>query len=63
MGLTKNLAECFNNCRGDTFITPRPLVSKVGAKIYSLQNPTKKVSKSEENPKGIIDLLDEPAVV
>lgn len=60
--LTRDLAERFNNRYGDTFVIPQPLVAKVGAKIYSLQDPTKKMSKSEENPKGTIDLLDEPAV-
>lgn len=60
--LARNLAERFNHRYGDTFIVPEPLVEKVGAKVYSLQNPTKKMSKSEENPKGTIDLLDEPAV-
>lgn len=60
--LARNIAERFNNRYGDTFLVPDPLVEKVGAKIYSLQNPTKKMSKSEENPKGTIDLLDEPAV-
>lgn len=60
--LTRNIAERFNNRYGDTFIIPEPLVASVGAKIYSLQDPTKKMSKSEENPKGTIDLLDEPAV-
>lgn len=60
--LARNLAERFNHRYGDTFRVPEPLVEKVGAKVYSLQNPTKKMSKSEENPKGTIDLLDEPAV-
>ena len=60
--LARNLAERFNNRYGDTFIVPEPLVGKVGAKVYSLQNPTKKMPKSEDNPKGTIDLLDEPAV-
>ncbi|MGX8834876.1 tryptophan--tRNA ligase [Amedibacillus sp. YH-ame6] len=60
--LTRDLAERFNHRYGDTFAIPEPLVAKVGAKIYSLQNPTKKMSKSEDNPKGTIDLLDEPAV-
>ncbi|MDO4465885.1 MAG: tryptophan--tRNA ligase [Bacillota bacterium] len=59
--LTRNLAERFNNRYSDTFVVPEPLVTKVGAKVYSLQNPTKKMSKSEENPKGTIDLLDDPA--
>ncbi|MEG1475315.1 MAG: tryptophan--tRNA ligase [Longicatena sp.] len=60
--LTRDLAERFNHRYGDTFKIPEPLVSKVGAKVYSLQNPTKKMSKSEDNPKGTIDLLDEPSV-
>ncbi len=60
--LTRDLAERFNNRFGDTFVIPEPLVTKVGAKIYSLQDPTKKMSKSDENPKGTIDLLDEPNV-
>lgn len=60
--LARNLAERFNNRYGDVFRVPQPLTPRVGAKIYSLQNPTKKMSKSEENPKGTIDLLDDPAV-
>lgn len=59
--LARNLAERFNNRYGDVFRVPQPLTPKVGAKIYSLQNPTKKMSKSEEDPKGTIDLLDDPA--
>ncbi|MEY8379799.1 tryptophan--tRNA ligase [Ileibacterium valens] len=60
--LTRDLAERFNHRYSDTFKLPQPLVTKVGAKIYDLQNPTKKMSKSETNPKGVIDLLDDPAV-
>lgn len=60
--LARNLVERFNNRYGNTFTVPEPLVAKVGAKIMSLQEPTKKMSKSEENPKGTIDLLDEPSV-
>ncbi len=59
--LTRNLAERFNKRYSDTFKLPEPLVTKVGAKIYDLQNPTKKMSKSESNPKGVIELLDDPA--
>lgn len=59
--LARDIAERFNNRYGETFRIPQPLTSKVGAKIYSLQNPTKKMSKSETNPKGTIDLLDDPA--
>ncbi len=60
--LARDLAERFNHRYGDTFVVPEPIVQKVGAKIMSLQNPTKKMSKSEDNPKATIDLLDEPNV-
>lgn len=60
--LTRNLAERFNHRYSETFVLPEPLITKVGQKIYSLQDPTKKMSKSESNPKGTIDLLDDPAV-
>lgn len=59
--LTRNLAERFNHRYSDTFVLPEPLMASTGQKIYSLQDPTKKMSKSEENPKGTIDLLDPPA--
>ena len=59
--LTRDITERFNNRYGETFRIPQPLTPKVGAKIYSLQNPTKKMSKSEDNPKATIDLLDDPA--
>lgn len=60
--LTRNLAERFNNFYGETFNIPSPIIPKIGAKIMSLQNPAKKMSKSEENQKGCIYLLDEPAI-
>ena len=59
--LTRNLAERFNHRYSDTFVLPEPLMTEVGQKIYSLQDPTKKVSKSEGNGKGTIELLDDPA--
>lgn len=59
--LARDLAERFNKRYSDTFTVPEPIVTKVGAKVYDLQNPTKKMSKSETNPKGVIDLLDNPA--
>lgn len=59
--LTRNLAERFNHRYSDTFKIPEPLSQTVGQKIYSLTDPTKKMSKSESNPKGTIDLLDDPA--
>lgn len=60
--LARNLADRFNNRYSPTFTVPKPLTPKVGAKIYSLQNPLKKMSKSEEDPKGTIALLDNPAI-
>ncbi|MDE6475930.1 MAG: tryptophan--tRNA ligase [Erysipelotrichaceae bacterium] len=60
--LTRNLAERFNNRYGDTFVVPTPIIPEVGAKIMSLQNPLKKMSKSSDDPKGVINLLDEPTV-
>ena len=59
--LTRNLAERFNHRYSDTFVLPEPLMNEVGQKIYSLQDPTKKMSKSEGNGKGTIELLDDPA--
>ncbi len=59
--LTRNLAERFNHRYSDTFKIPEPLSQTVGQKVYSLTDPTKKMSKSESNPRGTIDLLDDPA--
>ena len=56
--LTRTLAERFNNTYGNTFVVPKGYFPKTGARIMSLTEPTKKMSKSEENPKGTIYLLD-----
>lgn len=61
--LTRNLAERFNQKYGDTFTIPEPYIAKDGAKVMSLQDPTKKMSKSDPNPKGYISLLDDINVV
>lgn len=58
--LTRNLAERFNNRFGNTFIVPEIQIPKVGARIMSLQEPTKKMSKSDENLRGFISMLDTP---
>ena len=60
--LARNIAERFNNRYGDTFKIPYPVIPSIGAKIKDLQNPTKKMSKTEDNPKGYILLLEEPEV-
>lgn len=60
--LTRDVAIRFNHRYGDTFKVPQPLIAKVGARIMSLSDPTKKMSKSDENDKGCIYLLDDPKV-
>ncbi len=57
--LTRDLAERFNRDFGDTFKIPEAFVPPVGAKIMSLQDPAKKMSKSDENANGSIFLLDD----
>ncbi len=57
--LARDLAQRFNSRYSDTFKLPEPLIPKIGAKIMDLQNPTKKMSKSAENPKGCIYILDD----
>lgn len=59
--LARNLAERFNNKYGETFKVPEPIVPKEGAKIYDLQNPVKKMSKTDESGKGCIMLLEDVA--
>ena len=61
--LARNIAIRFNNKYGETFKIPEPMIPEVGAKIKDLQDPTKKMSKSSDNPKGIIYLLDDEEVV
>ena len=61
--LARNIAERFNKTYGDTFKVPEPLIPKVGAKIMDLQNPTKKMSKSDESYKGVILLLDDEKTI
>ncbi|TFD59030.1 tryptophan--tRNA ligase [Cryobacterium suzukii] len=60
--LTRDLALRFNSRFGDTFTIPEVAIVKETAKIYDLQNPTSKMSKSAESQAGIIWLLDEPGV-
>ena len=57
--LARDIAERFNNRYSETFKLPEPLVPKVGGRIMDLQNPTKKMSKSDETGKGCIYILDD----
>ncbi|ARI56420.1 MULTISPECIES: tryptophan--tRNA ligase [Streptomyces] len=58
--LTRDLAERFNGRFGQTFTIPAPYILKETAKIYDLQDPAVKMSKSASTPKGLINLLDDP---
>lgn len=60
--LTRDLAERFNSRFGKTFVVPEATIIKEFAKVYDLQNPTAKMSKSGENPNGLINLLDDPKI-
>jgi len=60
--LTRDLAARFNSRFGDTFTVPEVAIQKETAKIYDLQNPTSKMSKSAESHAGVIWLLDDPSV-
>ena len=61
--LTRDIAQRFNSIYGDVFTVPEPYIGKVGAKIMSLQDPTKKMSKSDENPNASIYLMDDPDTI
>jgi tryptophanyl-tRNA synthetase len=58
--LTCDIAERFNNLYGPVFTLPKPFIPEHGAKIMSLQNPEKKMSKSDDNRNNVITLLEEP---
>jgi tryptophanyl-tRNA synthetase len=58
--LTRNIAERFNGLYSPTFKVPEPYIPKTGARIMSLQDPTKKMSKSDENVNACIAVLDKP---
>lgn len=57
--ITRNIAERFNGLYGNTFKLPEPFIGKAGARVMSLQEPTKKMSKSDTNVKGFISVLDD----
>lgn len=61
--LTRDLAERFNNAFGETFVVPEPYIPKVGARIMSLQEPEKKMSKSDPNPNAFIRIVDDPDTI
>lgn len=61
--ITRDIAQRFNAIYGDVFTIPEPYMGKAGAKIMSLQDPSKKMSKSDENPNASIYLMDDPDTI
>ncbi len=61
--ITRVLAERFNRLYGEVFTIPEPYIPEVGARIMSLQDPMKKMSKSDSNPNGYVSVVDEPEVI
>lgn len=57
--LTRDIAIRFNNLYGDTFRVPDPYIPEVGARVMSLQEPTKKMSKSDDNPNNFVLMLED----
>ena len=61
--LTRNIAERFNGIYGNVFKVPDPYIPKTGARVMSLQEPAKKMSKSDENINSYVAVLDKPEVI
>jgi len=61
--LTRDIAERFNHYYHDFFTIPEPIIPEVGARIMDLQNPEKKMSKSNDNPKGYITMFDDAKTI
>lgn len=61
--LTRDIAIRFNNIYSPTFTVPEPYIGKQAAKIFSLKDPTQKMSKSDPDPNGYISLIDPPDVI
>ena len=61
--LARDIAERFNSIYGNVFKLPEPYISNIGARVMSLQEPTKKMSKSDENVNSWIAVLDKPETI
>src|SRR5690348_5024902 len=61
--LARDIAIRFNGRFGDTFVVPKATFPTVAARVMDLQNPTRKMSKSEESPQGTIGVLDPPSAI
>ncbi|MBO5852683.1 MAG: tryptophan--tRNA ligase [Clostridia bacterium] len=61
--IARDIAERFNGIYGDVFTVPEPYIPKIGARVMSLQDPTKKMSKSDENLNSWVAILDDPDAI
>ena len=61
--LARDIAQRFNNNYSETFVLPEPMIPKVGARVMSLQEPTKKMSKSDANEKSFVLMTDSADVI
>ncbi len=61
--IARDIAERFNGIYGDVFTVPDPYIPKIGARVMSLQDPTKKMSKSDENLNAWVAILDDPDAI
>lgn len=61
--LARDVAMRFNALHGDIFTVPKPYIPPVAARVMSLQEPTKKMSKSDENPWNFVGLLEDPKMI
>jgi len=61
--ITRDIAQRFNGIYGDVFTIPEPYIGKIGARVMSLQDPSKKMSKSDDNPNASIYLMDDADTV
>lgn len=61
--ITRDIAERFNGIYGNVFTVPEPYIPENGARVMSLADPERKMSKSDPNPKGTVYLTDEPNVI
>lgn len=61
--ITRDIAIRFNHHYGETFVVPKAVTPAIGARVMDLQNPSAKMSKSDDNDAGIINILDDPSVI
>ncbi|HZJ78536.1 MAG TPA: tryptophan--tRNA ligase [Clostridia bacterium] len=61
--ITRDIAERFNGLHSNTFKLPEPFFGKSGTRVMSLQEPSKKMSKSDTNPKASVSILDKPDTI